>query len=284
MRTERRTLARSVLSLGMLSLGASLTACEPAPVIPPTPVRDTSWDADLDATIPIVRRDTAPFDGGESVRDTGGFDVPDFDDAGFRLDIDIDGELIEAAWDDTTVTTSSAVGFGAFASCSLAALRTTYDDRYFYLAVEGVLCNGAIIVYVVAPTGGVLLTTIPLADNIGEVDVVASRSFANTDPDRRPRFAWGTSEVPASPSIASERLGWRELSQDGPHRHFTGDLSACAGNICETRVPLSEVGDPTSLRIAVRLATADDGSLLALPFETDADISLSAFVAVPNRR
>jgi hypothetical protein len=270
-----------VLSLGLVSLG--LVACEPATVIPPIPVRDTSWDADLDATIPIIRRDSAPFDGSESSRDTTGLDVAVPDDGGFRLDIDIDGDLVESAWDDTTIASSSAVGFGAFTDCSLAALRTTYDDSYFYLAVEGVLCNGALVVYAVAPGDGVLLTTIPLGDNIGEVDVVASRAFVHTDPDDRPRFLWGTSLVPASPSSANERLGWRELSQDGPHRHLTNDLSACSGDICETRVPRSEVGDPTSLRLAVRIATADDGSLLALPFEPEADISLSAFVAVPNR-
>lgn len=281
MRTDGRTLALTMLSFGLLACG--LAACEPATVVPFTPVRDTSWDADLDASIPIVRRDTAPFDGGETVWDTGGFDVPDPDDAGLRLDIDIDGELNEPDWDETTLTSSSAVGFGAFEGCTLAALRANYDDAYLYLAVEGVLCNGAIIVYVVAASGGVLLTTIPLADDLGEVDRIASRAFTYTEPEDMPRFVWGTSVVPASPSIATNRLGWRELSQDGPHRHFTSDLSACSGEACETRVPRREIGDPTSLRLAVRIANVDDGSTLALPFEPDADVSLSAFVAVPPR-
>ncbi len=275
MRTER-TLALIIVSL----LG--LTGCEPAPVVPPTPVRDTSWDADLDATIPIIRRDAPPFDGGES-SDTLGIDVPPAD-GGFRLDIDIDGELFEAAWDDTTISSSPATGFGPFDGCALRAIRATYDDTYLYLAVEAHLCNGAIVVYAVPPSGGVLLTTIPLGDEIGDVDRVASRPYSHTEPDGQPRFAWGTALMPASASAATDRLGWRELSQSGPHRHLTTDVTACSGAVCETRVPRREVGDPTSLRLAVRLATAFEGSTLALPFESQADISLTAFVAIPTRR
>jgi hypothetical protein len=260
----------------------ALTACQPVTEPPFPPLRDTSFDADLDAPRPDVPLPDAPRPDAPRP-DVPGLDAPGEDagdpdfDGGTRLPITIDGVLDEVEWDTATIASSSATGVGLFAGCTLTSLRALADDANVYLAIEGMLCTGAIVAYVDTGRAGVLLGTLPLGDVDGFVDSVLSRSWTLADPTVNPRFAWGTSDPSASATTATDVIGWRELSQDGPHRHLTTDLSACAGTACETMVPLSALGSPARLRIAVRLATEADGSLLALPFEASADVTLSAY-------
>jgi hypothetical protein len=256
--------------------------CQPATPPPFAPPRDASFDADLDAPRPDAPRPDAPRPDAPRP-DAATSDAPEAEadagssDGGSALAITVDGLLLEPEWSEATLASSASMGVGAFSGCSLSALRALADDANVYLAVELRLCRGAVVAYVDTGSPGVLLGMTELGDLDGTVDAVLSRSWSLVDPSRSPRFAWGSAEGAAFPSSASDTIGWRELSQDGPHRHFTVDLSACGGDACETRVPRSALGLPGRLRIAVRLATPDVGSLLALPMEAEADVTLTQY-------
>jgi hypothetical protein len=257
-------------------------ACEPVTPPPFAPPRDASFDADLDAPRPDAPGSDAPRPDAPRP-DAGRSDVPSAEldaapsDGGSALAITIDGLLLESEWSDGLLASSASTGVGAFSGCSLSALRALADDANVYLAIELRLCRGAAVAYVDTDSPGVLLGMTELGDFDGPVDAVLSRSWSLVDPSRSPRFAWGSAEGAAFPSSASDTIGWRELSQDGPHRHLTVDLSACGGDACETRVPRSALGLPGRLQIAVRLATPDVGSLLALPMEAEADVTLTQY-------
>ena len=287
MRTEHtpgpRPLALSFsLSFGgLLCLGAPLfSGCDPVEPPPFVPLRDTSYDADLDAaTIIMTRRDTpgTPDEDAPGVVD---LDVdPEFD-GGAALPIAIDGQLDEPEWETSVRASSSAVGVGGFSACTLSTLRLVADDTNVYIAIEGTLCAGSIVLFVDTGSPGVSHILTGLSDFDGEVDGASSRILSLVDPDFSPRYAWGTSLMPSSESVASDILGWRELSQDGPHRHFTTDLSACSETACESLVSRSAVGFPSSLQLTARIGTPEDGSTLALPPDPGAGEAITTFSTV----
>lgn len=265
----------------LVALGALLVACEPPVIVPPPPVRDAPrYDADLDAPIPIVMRRDAP-----------GMDVPELDapdedggdpdfDGGTVLEIEVDGLFDEPEWADAAPLASSAfVESGLFAGCSLTQLRATADDVYVYVAIEGVLCAGVLFAYIDTGAPGVSLATGGLGDMTGDVDTVLSRVWLGTLGDT-PRFGWGTTSLAVSATAAGDDVGWRTLSQDGAHRHFTTDLTACTDLGCETRVARADIGSPSQIRIAVRIAIpGGEAAIASLPFDSAGDSQLNTFAA-----
>lgn len=285
MRTERtlgsRSLARSLALSGLALFGALLLqACDPVEPPPFVPPRDSSFDADLDAaTIVMTRRDT-PGTPDEDAPGVIELDVdPEFD-GGMLTPISIDGELDEPEWETSVRASSSAIGVGGFTGCTLSTLRVVADDTNIYIAIEATLCAGSIVLFVDTGSPGVSHILTGLADFDGEVDGASSRILTLVDPDFSPRYAWGTALMPSSSSVASDILGWRELRQDGPHRHFTTDLSACSETACETVVSRSALGFPRSLKLTARIGTADDGSFLALPPDPGAGEAITTFSTV----
>lgn len=290
MRTDRLTslLAPSLVPswLGLSLVGASvLAACDP--VVPPpfVPPRDTSYDADLDAPFVIVPpRDAPPFDAPRP--DTPELDAPEDDagdpdfDGGTVLPLTIDGVLDELEWEGSTVAASSLSGAGAYDGCTLSALRVLHDDTFLYFALDATLCRGVLYLYVDTGAPGVSLALTGLGDFDGPVDGALSRILSLVNLDFSPRYGWGVSMMPFGSSAASDEVGWRELSQDGPHRHFTSDLTECSGETCETRVPRSALGFPATLQLTARIGTADEGSSLALPNDSGAGEAITLYATV----
>jgi hypothetical protein len=274
---DRRPFVLGPGGVTALAFAGAILACEPVPPAPPLPVRDTSYDADLDAPPSVIpprdapsidapRADVPGRDGGD----------PDFD-GGTLLPIDIDGIVDEPEWLEGVEATSDATDVGAFDGSRLTSLAVLHDDANVYFAIEAAPTNGYLILFVDTGATGVDPTFAGLFDVSGVIDAALSRPQVVVDPDFRPSFGWGVDALPRSGTTAEDDVGWRELEQNAPHRHLTTDFTACGPDACETRISRANLGFPSTLRFTARIANEADASNLALPPDSDAAISILTF-------
>lgn len=200
-----------------------------------------------------------------------GMEMPDAGppDAGMPdagpMGIVVDGVVSPGEWDGAAVVddeTRTTAGT-AFEGNALDALRVVRTDTDLFLAVEGTLTSGnVLLVYVDAEVGGGegVVNGSEFDDLSGALDLAIATKPIILPAELRVDFVWGTLDTSRVAVGADDRMGWRDVGTN-PSMFMPLDASAapsaCSETACETRVPLSALGVVDTIGLVVRLGDAD---------------------------
>lgn len=294
-RARARLRARAVRWAGLALLG--VCGC-PAPEAPPPEPMDAA----------IMRRDIGPIDAFAPDMgpppDTGPRpdaweeepDAPRIDagrDGGVGSSgIVVDGRLTDRAWSSAIERTTDGPSFGAFAGVQVTRFLILRTDDELAIAVEGSFPVESNVVAVYLDLSypdladGVLLSSAGLGDRTGAVDTVLSNTLVAIDATFRPELGWGAGRRPESITTGSATLGWRALSQTGPHTLVLGQRSQCSAAACESTLSLSALSVPatSTLGLAVRVGDPSQPDAWAagqtIPTDSDAEF-VSLIESIP---
>jgi len=282
-----------------LALGVALTsaACPAPEALPPEP---------MDAA--VMRRDIGPIDAFSPdmgpAPDTGPRpdawelepDAPRFDagrDGGAgSTGIVVDGRLTDRAWATATERTTAEPSFGVFSGVQITRFLILRTADELAIAVEGSFPVESNVVTVYLDLSypdladGVLLSSAGLGDSTGAVDRVLSNAIVSLHETFRPELGWGAGRRPEPIGAGSATLGWRVLSQAGPHVLVPAQRNACTVAACESSLSLSSLSIPPSrtFALAVRLGDPTQTDLWAvgqtIPADSDAEF-ISVVESIP---
>lgn len=267
MRPPARLLAPALA--GCLVTAPTL-GCAPAAVPPRPPLPDASFDADLDARIPVIeagpRPDVPPLDA--PLPDGAPRDAPPAADAG-PAGIVVDGLLDEDAWTTASLSSTDVTPASPFDGCALTELRVLSLETTLVVAVTGRLaasCGAAgIVVYLdVDPLAGsgLLLDGAGGADTSGALNRVLSGPIFSVE--LLPDFAWGTLRMPQSRTTGAGDIGWRRVAV-APFSTPGGQLTACTAASCESSIPYASLGLRAGSHDVEVFARLGDGAFWAEP-------------------
>lgn len=209
-------------------------------------------------------------------------DAGDFDaaaiEAGPRRDagprgVVIDGIVSDREW-GSAAGVSAAVDTDRPGSV-LSRLRARIDEGTLYVAIEGTIAAGDVMVlyvdHALGDTEGVSdLGT--LVDDMPALDDAIS-SLLSTPASFAADYAWGTTAMGRTPVGLDAETGWREIAEGRDHRWVASELapSACSETACETGIGLATLGGaaPRTIAMFARIVTAGGWTNQTLP-EDDA--------------
>lgn len=204
----------------------------------------------------------------------------------------VDGRLTDRAWASAIERTTAEPSFGVFSGVQITRFLVLRTADELAIAVEGSFPVESNVVAVYLDLSypdladGVLLASSGLGDRTGAVDTVLSNSIVAIDATFRPELGWGTGRRPEPITTGSPTLGWRALSQTGPHVLVPSQRSACTASACESTLSLMELSVPPSatLALAVRLGDPTQPDLWAvgqtIPTDSDAEF-ISIVESIP---
>jgi len=239
-------------------VGCGLTAGCPATG------RDTDGGGRDGGAVDAAPRDGGRVDGGPR-RDGGRLDAGPRPDGGGG-GIVIDGVVSDAEWAGAMMVANSVATDWGVGLNALSRLRAVVRDGSLFVAVEGRVessSGNAILLYVdndLPGTAGVA-DLFSLVDSTGALDDALSAGLSTPsgfDAD----LAWGTRAMGRAAAGFDEDMGWRDVAADVGNFSWVDSAEAptsCGADACETRIPLSALGGPSSGTLAMfaRIGNAD---------------------------